>query len=351
MDFSRRGWKDGVEMEVFPQRAAGGSEHPSPRADGAAEPGEHVLHERGAAVPLQPHPTRAVFPLGWVELSPTRVSWFVHTTLEFSACHCFPSKGYVLPWECPRHLPAPPGSSSHIGHQLVSFSFDSPLFHGWVVQHDTILPFWWQYPLLLSQWWFLPLSGICRVPQAKWQLPELHCTCVWVSVLCSHLKADTMFSNFTWTSPLFSKGDWRGCDCLWLFDVGYVAWRVWVCFPWGFSFRLWEAVPSFQQEDSARCTRVPHLCAGWPPRGFQGGESPAVVFWELQVFVSSAFHDLEFHVIIAYRPLLNSMMGPLITCYLYFISMYTQSLICFLSNAPSNCSPNPNDNAGVASLS
>lgn len=36
--------------------------------------------------------------------------------------------------------------------------------------------------------------------------------------------------------------------------------------------------------------------------------------------------------------------------YLYFIPMYTQLLTFFLSNAPPNCSPNLNDNAGVASL-
>lgn len=59
-----------MEMEVFPQGTAGGYEQPAARAHRAAEPGEHVLHERSAAVPLQPDPPRAVFPLRTVEHSP-----------------------------------------------------------------------------------------------------------------------------------------------------------------------------------------------------------------------------------------------------------------------------------------
>lgn len=141
----------------------------------------------------------------------------------------------------------------------------------------------------------------------SWAVPA---SVFWVSVLCSHLKASTIFSYITWNSPLFSKGDWRICDCLWLFGVRHVAWRVWLCLPWGFSFHLWEAVPSFYQDNSTWCTGVPNLCAGWPPWGFQGGKSPAVVFWELQLF---PLHFMTaFHVIIAYCPLLNSMMGPLV---------------------------------------
>ncbi|XP_068059961.1 ubiquitin carboxyl-terminal hydrolase 50 isoform X4 [Anomalospiza imberbis] len=66
-------WKDGMEMEVFSQGTAGGYEQPAPRAHGAAEPGEHVLHERSAAVPLQPDPARAVFPLRKVEHSPAGI--------------------------------------------------------------------------------------------------------------------------------------------------------------------------------------------------------------------------------------------------------------------------------------
>ncbi|XP_023789732.1 inactive ubiquitin carboxyl-terminal hydrolase 50 isoform X3 [Cyanistes caeruleus] len=67
-------WKDGMEMEVFPQGTAGRYKQPAPRAHRAAEPGEHVLHERGAAVPLQPDPARAAFPLRNVEHSPARPS-------------------------------------------------------------------------------------------------------------------------------------------------------------------------------------------------------------------------------------------------------------------------------------
>lgn len=84
-------------MEVFPQGTAGGHEQPAARADRAAEPGEHVLHERGAAVPLQPDPPGAVFPLGKVEHSPARVSWFVHSSESFLLGTVFLTKGYVLP--------------------------------------------------------------------------------------------------------------------------------------------------------------------------------------------------------------------------------------------------------------
>ncbi|XP_039578818.1 inactive ubiquitin carboxyl-terminal hydrolase 50 isoform X3 [Passer montanus] len=73
MDLENSRWKDGMEVEVLPQGRAGGHEQPAAGADGAAEPGEHVLHERGAAVPVQPDPPRAVFPLGEVERGPAPI--------------------------------------------------------------------------------------------------------------------------------------------------------------------------------------------------------------------------------------------------------------------------------------
>lgn len=116
-----------MEMEVFPQGTAGGYEQPAPGAHGAAEPGEHVLHERGAAVPLQPDPPRAVFPLGKVEHSPARVSWFVRTSEIFClALFSFQRMRVAMGMSKAGTCELPPGSSSQIGHQLLSFSFESP---------------------------------------------------------------------------------------------------------------------------------------------------------------------------------------------------------------------------------
>lgn len=115
-----------MEMEVFPQGTAGGYEQPAPRAHRAAEPGEHVLHECSAAVPLQPDPVRAVFPLGEVEHSPARVSWFVLSTESFLLGTIFLPKDMCCHENVQGTCQLPPGSSSQIGHQLVSFSFESP---------------------------------------------------------------------------------------------------------------------------------------------------------------------------------------------------------------------------------
>lgn len=92
------------------------------------------------------------------------------------------------------------------------------------------------------------------------------------------------FCTLPEVSVHFPKGQWRGCDCLWLFGVRHVAWRVCLCFPGGFPFGPWEAVPSFQQEDSAGRAGVSDLCAERAPRGSQEGKSPAVLFWGLQLF-------------------------------------------------------------------
>lgn len=236
-------------MEAFPQGTAGGDEQPAPGADGAAEPGEHLLHECSAAVPLQPDPPHAVFPLGKVELSPARVSWFGHSSQIFLLGTIFHLKDACCHGDVQgKHLPAPPRQFQS-DWPLAAFLplWEPSSFYCWRLQHDTF------FAILMV----IPISAVSMmIPTTLWDLQSpssqvaalraVLCLHLFqVSVLCSHLKAVAIFSCFTWNSPLFSKGDWGLCNCLWLFDVWYVAWRVWLCFPWGFSFHLWEEVPSF----------------------------------------------------------------------------------------------------------
>lgn len=124
---------------------------------------------------------------------------------------------------------------------------------------------------------FLPL------PELTEQRPsELHCTSVYfLSLLCSCLKVEPPYFPSLPETFYFSEGVWWICNCLWLFDVWYMAWRVWLSFPRGFVFSPWGVVPNFWQEDSAGCTAVSDLCAEWAPWASQEGKSAAGMFSRL----------------------------------------------------------------------
>lgn len=321
--------------EEFLHGSNGGEERAAPRAHRPEEPGQHVLHERNFAVPLQRATPRGVFPLRKVRSSPTQVSWFIHT-----ACIFLPGTAVFLPKDacCREDVRGsrPPAPHQAVTVQLATGCFPSPssetlsrfsLLGNFSVIFLVVLMIIAVATIAVSM--VIPaLSSICRDPQTKWEAVRARL----------HLRVFFRFMYYApiwkWSHQLFilclkltfifSKGEWPVCDCLWLFDVRHVARRVWLCFPGGFSFSPREAVPSLQEEDSAGRAGVSDLCAEWAPRGSQG-KSPAVAFGDRSCFLF-ALHDVAFHGITAYPPLMNYVMWLLKTVvfFLCFIPTYTR---------------------------
>lgn len=195
---------------------------------------------------------------------------------------------------------------------------------------------------MLSWWWFLPLSGICRVPQTKWQLPKLYCASMRFLSVCIVLPFEGRHSSFIHHLKIFPFFQGRleslrlplavwcltcGLESLTLFPL-----RLFTLSLGSGTQLLAGGLSTMHRSSSSVCWMTStRPSSRWEPSC--GGLGTTAV--------SSAFHDSAFHLIIAYHPLLNSMMGSLITFLfdLYFRPIYTQLIICFLSNAPSNCSP------------
>lgn len=132
--------------------------------------------------------------------------------LYFSAWHChFPSKGYVLPWECPRQPPtsSPPGSYSQIGHRLVSFSFLWNRVVSLLGTSSIILCHFdsntsYSHCCLDDDSYYFLVS--VETLKLNDKLTEQYCTCVYFLSLCIMFPFEgraTISSCFTWNLCFF----------------------------------------------------------------------------------------------------------------------------------------------------
>lgn len=344
MDFSRSRWKDGMEMEAFPQGPAGGCGQPARRAHRAAEPGEHVLHECGAAVPLQPHPARAVFPLRKVEHRPARVSWFVHSAESFLLGTIFLPKNMCCHGNVQGTCQLLSGSSYQIGHQLVSLLGPSAWYFPCHIDGNT--HYCW-----LSRWCFLPLgSAESLKPPDSCQSCTVPASVLCVSVSYPVWRQTLFFLISPETLPFFPREIGESATafaCLvsdmWLGEFDYVS-------PEAFHSVFGKRYPTFSRRTQHDAQEFLICVLDDLHEAFKEVRAQLWCFGNYSCFLCISWLSIPCNNCLSSSSELHDGARITLLFYLYFIPMYTQLLTFFLSNAPPNCSPNLNDNAGVASL-